>query len=102
MDNPGWCQEMEDKFRAELTPSQYDHEILAIFGTEEMGVFPKDKVDAAWRREWFAYNALTETQKRLIKQGELKEPLIMDWDEENPAPPNKLRCVGVKILNLLP
>lgn len=86
---------MEDKFRAELTPSQYDHEILAIFGTEEMGVFPKDKVDAAWRREWFAYNALTETQKRLIKQGELKEPLIMDWDEENPAPPNKLRCVGV-------
>jgi len=94
-DNPGWCQEMEDKFRAEMTPSQYDHEILAIFGTEEAGVFPKDKVDMAWRREWYAYNPLTDTQLRSVAKGDLKEPLMMDWDEYNPAPPNKLRCVGV-------
>lgn len=95
MDNPGWNQDMEDKFRAELTPSQYDHEILAVFGTEEMGVFPKDKVDFASRREWYAYNPLTDTQQRRIKNGDMKEPFMMDWDETNPAPPNKLRTIGV-------
>ena len=95
MHNPGWCQKMEDKFRAEMTPSQYDHEILAIFGTEEMGVFPKDKVDAAWRREWYAYNPLTETNKRAIANGDMQEPFMMDWDETHPAPANTLRTMGV-------
>ena len=35
MDNPNWNKQMEDQFRAELTQSQYEHEILAEFGTEE-------------------------------------------------------------------
>ena len=47
MDNPNWNKQMEDQFRAELTQSQYEHEILAEFGTEEAGVFSKDKVDKA-------------------------------------------------------
>ena len=47
MDNPNWSKQMEAQFRAELTQSQYEHEILAEFGTEAAGVLSKDKVDKA-------------------------------------------------------
>jgi replicative DNA helicase len=93
MHNPNWCQEMEDQFRSELTPSQYDHEILAIFGTEESGVFDKDKVDLASRTDWYTYDKLSETQLRQL-DGK-KEPAYLDYSYENPAPLNPFRCIGV-------
>lgn len=93
MDNPNWCKEMEDQFRAELNDSQYDHEILAIFGTEETGVFNKDKVDAAMNREFYAYAPLTQTQERNLEGSSF--PTLHLYDESNRAPGNPFRCVGV-------
>ena len=94
MHNPNWCQEMEDQFRAELTEIQYEHEILAEFGTEEAGVFDKDKLDAAMKREYYLYNELSPTeQHRLEESGRHPERLI--YDERNPAPYNPFRCMGI-------
>ena len=95
MHNPGWCQEMEDKFRASLTPSQYEHEILAEFGTEESGVFPKDKLDAALKFDYYAYSPLTSIQLRNLMGGPM--PCMLDYDDNHIAPPNPygFRCVGV-------
>lgn len=93
--NPNWCQEMEDQFRAQLTPSQYEHEILAEFGTEESGVFPKDKIDAARNFEYYAYTQLTDLQVRNLDGQPLPHMLL--YDDNNPAPSNPFRCVGVNI-----
>ena len=93
MHNPNWCQEMEDQFRAELNDSQYDHEILAIFGTEETGVFNKEKVDAARQQEYYAYTPLTQTQERSLEGG--RRPVMHLYDESYRAPANPFRCVGV-------
>lgn len=95
MDNPNWCQAMEDQFRAELSESQYDHEILAIFGTEESGVFNKEKVDAAMRQELYAYNPLDSIQEHNLSDS--MKPTMLLYDETNRAPMNPFRCVGVKI-----
>lgn len=91
--NPNWCQEMEDQFRAQLTPSQYEHEILAEFGTEESGVFPKDKIDAARNFEYYAYTQLTDLQVRNLDGQPLPHMLL--YDDNNPAPSNPFRCCGV-------
>lgn len=93
MDNPNWCQEMEDGYRRELTPVQYEHEILANFGSEESGVFPKDKVDVARNYEYYAYSPLDSIQLRNLSGQPLPHMLI--YDESNPAPPNPFRCIGV-------
>lgn len=93
-DNPNWCQEMEDRYRAELTASQYDHEILAIFGTEESGVFNKNKIDEAMKREYYIYNELSATEKRRLDSQDVKPEYLL-YDEQNPAPYNPFRCVGI-------
>ena len=93
MDNPNWCQEMEDQFRAEMSDSQYDHEILAIFGTEEAGVFNKAKVDDAMRQELYAYHPLDSIQERNLADS--MKPTMLLYDEMNRAPMNPFRCCGV-------
>lgn len=60
--NPNWSDEMEAEFRAELTEVGYLHEVMAEFGTEESGVFNKNKVDAAREFDNFAYEQLTQIQ----------------------------------------
>ena len=55
---------MEDQFRAELTQSQYEHEILAEFGTEEAGVFSKDKVDKAMTYQYYTYDKINGYTKK--------------------------------------
>ena len=93
MDNPNWSQQLEDQYRAELTASQYDHEILAIFGTEEAGVFDKNKLDEAMRQVYYTYAPLTETQKRNLNGQQ--PPIEIMYDEENLAPYNPFRCIGI-------
>lgn len=93
MHNPGWSKEMEEQYRAELTPAQYEHEILAEFGTEEAGVFPKDKVDAARNFEYYTYDELTDIQKKNLEGQPL--PTRYCYDDTNHAPANPFRCVGV-------
>ena len=93
MDNPNWCKEMEDHYRAELTPSQYDHEILAIFGTEEKGVFDKEALDRAMKQEFYAYEPLNSIQQHNLEDS--MQPTMYLYDEDNKAPRNIFRCVGV-------
>ena len=94
--NPGWCQEMEDQFRAELTDAQYEHEILAEFGTEEAGVFNKEKLDAAMRVDFYTYERLTESQKKSLTDGIMPSDYV--YDIVRRPPPNPFRTVGINIL----
>lgn len=94
MHNPNWCQEMEDQFRAELTEIQYEHEILAEFGTEEAGVFNKDRLDEARNKQYYLYNELSPTEERELQESG-RRPIRLMYDELNPAPYNPFRCMGV-------
>lgn len=91
--NPNWSQTMEDQFRAELTPSQYEHEVLAEFGTEEAGVFNKERLDEAMHQKYYTYNDLTETQLRNLNG--MTPPININYNLANPAPNNPFRCLGV-------
>ena len=91
--NPNWCTELEDRYRNELTDSQFTHEILAEFGTEEAGVFNKDKLDAAMRMRYYHYDVLTDTQRRGLDPE--RHVISYLYDEEMKAPPNPFRCVGI-------
>ena len=82
-------------FRAELTQSQYEHEILAEFGTEEAGVFSKDKVDKAMTYQYYTYDKLTDIQKRNIEANDSNYPDELLYDSYNLAPYNPFRCAGV-------
>lgn len=95
MHNPNWNQQMEDQFRAELTQSQYDHEILAIFGTEEAGVFDKNKLDKALTFKYYTYDKLTENDKRKIELSGGNYPDEYIYDRNNLPPYNPFRCMGV-------
>lgn len=94
MDNPNWCKQMEDQFHAELNDAQYEHEVLAEFGTEEMGVFNKEKLDAATQIDYYAYNPLTDAQKRNCKE-EGAWPTEYTYGVDRIAPYNPFRCVGI-------
>lgn len=94
MDNPNWCKQMEDQFRSEMTDSQYEHEILAEFGTEEMGVFNKEKLDLAMTFDYYAYNELTDMQQRKCKE-EGSWPTIYAYGKDRIAPYNPFRCCGI-------
>lgn len=91
--NPNWSQEMEDQFRAELTPSQYEHEILAEFGSEEAGVFNKERLDEAMRQKYYTYDDLTETQLRNLNG--MTPPININYNLANPAPGNPFRTMGI-------
>ena len=93
MDNPNWNQEMEDRYRAELTAAQYEHEILAEFGTEEAGVFSKEDVDNAIKKINYYYNPITSIMQREKPQHAEAQSLI--YNEIERAPYNPFRCIGV-------
>lgn len=92
--NPGWCEEMEAEFRAQLTESGYVHEVLAEFGTQETGVFDKEKLEKALTFEDYAYNELDYYQKkRCLDSG--VTPAMYLFDRMNKAHPNTFRTMGV-------
>lgn len=91
--NPMFTKEMDERAKSECTDTQYQHEILAEFGTEESGVFDKTQVDAAMKKEFYYYNPLSDMQKRNLKDDFQPESFI--YDEDNPAPYNPFRCMGV-------
>ena len=93
--NPAWGPKMEDEFRAQLTEQGYIHEVLAEFGTQEAGVFPKDKLDKSLTFVNYAYNDLNLAQKRAIEDGVKQEPTMLLYDENFTAPFNPFRTMGV-------
>ncbi len=92
--NPNWNEQMEAELRAQLTAEGYVHEVLAEFGTQEKGVFPKDKLDEAMTYEYYAYNDLTYEQKIKCER-ENSYPMMCDYSKSNPAPYNPFRTMGV-------
>jgi hypothetical protein len=72
-ENPNWNEDMEMEFRGMFSEVAYEHEVMAEFGEETVGVFKKNLIDAA--RSEYTYD-----QARLApKMG----PRIMgvDWDK---------------------
>ena len=92
--NPNWGPEMEQEFRAQLTEQAYVHEILAEFGTQEAGVYPKDKIDEAQRIEYYAYDKLNMAQERWCQDNGIT-PIIEIFDIYHKAPYCTFRTMGV-------
>lgn len=91
--SPLWTEDMEVRARAEFTQQEYEHEVLAEFGTEELGVFNKDALDIARRQMFYAYEPLNRLQERAL-EGKA-QPLMMVYDIKHKAPQSLLRTVGV-------
>lgn len=94
--NPNWCPEMEAEFRSQLSDQGYVHEIEAEFGSEEAGVFNKDDIDAATQIEFYAYNKLDMIQERKCRENQCFPNMYL-YSEDNPAPFNLFRCVGIDL-----
>lgn len=100
--NPSWGPAMEAELRAQLTEQGYIHEVLAEFGTQEKGVFPKDKLDKALTFQNYAYNPLSYEQQIAIERGNMQSPTMLNYSKQNPAPFYPFRTMGVKkIPNML-
>lgn len=95
MDSPNWDAKLEAQFKAQLTEQAYVHEILAEFGTQDKGVFPKDKLDEAIKVNNYAYNELDVIQKRQCEEIG-KWPTMYLYDRNNRPAYNPFRTVGVE------
>lgn len=93
--NPNWNDQMEAELRAQLTAEGYVHEVLAEFGTQEKGVFDKNKLDAAKSVYNYAYNDLDFFQKKTVQEEGLEHPVMHIYNKAKPAPPNVFRTMGV-------
>ena len=94
--NPQWSAKMEEEFRAQLSEQGYIHEILAEFGTQETGVFDKEKLDAAMKIERYAYAPLTYSQQYSVEQNKWNvEMLIPNSSELGVFKPNLFRTMGI-------
>ena len=93
--NPNWNTEMEAEFRATLSEQGYVHEVEAEFGTQDTGVFNKDKVDEAAEYYNYAYNELDYYQVKNLENNNMQMPDMLLYDINNPAPPNYFRTIGV-------
>lgn len=92
--NPGWNDKMEAELRAQLTAEGYVHEVLAEFGTQEKGVFDKDKLQICSNTLDYAYNELDYFQLQKVKERGAN-PIIYDYGASNPPPRNVFRTMGI-------
>jgi replicative DNA helicase len=76
MVNPEWSPAMEKELRGLYTEVAFEHEVLAEFGTEMVGVFNKDYIDEA------ASNGYA-----LLSQPKIDAPIAfgIDWDKYGAA-----------------
>lgn len=98
--NPQWGPKMEEEFRAQLSEQGYVHEILADFGTQETGVFDKDKLDAAMRVDMYAYDELTYSQKMRVEQEHIDVEMMIPPKGQNLGVyrPNPFRTMGINFI----
>lgn len=94
MHNPNFDERMDAEFKAQLSEQGYVHEILAEFGTQDTGVFDKNKIDAAREGLCYAYNDLDYYQELRCKENNIN-PKMFIYDKENKAPYNPYRCMGI-------
>ena len=93
-DNPNWTKRMEEDFKGQLSEQGYLHEILAEFGTQETGVFNKEKLDIATQQEFYMYQEPSFLQQKKMEE-EGWSPNFYIFDKTNRAPQNPFRTVGV-------
>ena len=94
--NPKWNAKMEAELRAQLTAEGYVHEVLAEFGTQETGVFNKDKIEEACKVLDYAYMELDFFQKKKLIEENKPQPIMYDnYTVNNKAPRNVFRTMGV-------
>lgn len=86
---------MEAELRADLTADAYVHEVLAEFGTQEKGVFDKDKLDQATKIMDYAYNELTFFQKKKLKEEGGIVPEMHMYSRSNKPKRNAFRSLGI-------
>lgn len=74
MVNPEWSPQLEAELRGMYTQVAYEHEVLAEFGTEMIGVFNKDFVDEA-----------SDQPYAFLERPRFDTPITIgiDWDIDN-------------------
>lgn len=92
--NPNWCDSMEAELRAQLSEQGYIHEVLAEFGTEDAGVFNKDRVDLATKYEYYHYSDLDYYQRQRCAENGVK-PSNYNYPKDRRAPMNPMRTMGI-------
>jgi replicative DNA helicase len=92
--NPSWGPRMEQEFRAQLSEQGFIHEIMAEFGSQDTGVFDKDKLDEALEVELYAYSELDFYQQERMDRLQL-QPKMHIYSKENRAPMSIYRTMGV-------
>lgn len=100
MHNPNWDLKMEAEFRALLSEQGYVHEIEANFGTQNSGVFDKDKLDAATRHKYYSYDQLSYYQKASLEALKKEDknhpdPELLIYSLSKRPPANIFRTVGI-------
>lgn len=72
MCNPEWSEQMERELKNQFDEISYEHEVLAEFGTETIGVFNKDYIDEAASKGY-----------RLQERSASNAPVAIgiDWDK---------------------
>lgn len=97
MCNPNWGPKMEEEFRAMLSEQGYVHEVLAEFGSQDTGVFDKNKLDLAMQFERYAYAPLTYSQEERAKENHWNVEMLLPPEGMNIGTymPNPLRTIGV-------
>lgn len=76
MVNPEWSPKMEKELRSLYSEVAYEHEVMAEFGTEMVGVFNKDYIDEA-----------SDTRYPLLERPRTDAPIAIgiDWDKYGAA-----------------
>lgn len=95
--NPNWGPKMEEEFRAQLSEQGYVHEILAEFGSQETGVFDKDKLDRAMTFVRYAYAPLTFSQHNAVVENNWQVEMMIPPEGMNIGTyrPNRFRTLGI-------
>ncbi|MFS1019749.1 MULTISPECIES: hypothetical protein [Enterococcus] len=77
MVNPNWSESMESELKKQFSAVAYEHEVLAEFGSEMIGVFDKDMIDEA------ASSSYRLSQTPLDRNGLVA--IGVDWDKYGAA-----------------
>jgi hypothetical protein len=70
--NPNWNEKLEEFFRSQLTEEGYNHEITALFGEQEEGVYKAKYVEVA--QEEYEYSQMKPSRGWLYMIG-------VDWND---------------------
>ena len=93
--NPSWGAQMEAELKAQLSSEGYVHEVLAEFGTQQAGVFDKDKLDLALSHENYTYEPLTYTQQIGLEREGGTYPIVEQYSRDNPYTTSPFITIGV-------